>query len=357
MVGRITVLSRRRFLQLSGACATSVLVSGFPDLLKGEEVGESRAIFDEGLNWINPKAAHTVCERIKRAGFNTFMPCVWHGRGVVWPSNLAPWDSHNVQSPGYDPLGNLVETAKQYDLEIHPWLTLGLRQRHGFLPEFADSPDSESFDWHRPAFRNFAISLVKEIVERYPVAGINLDFVRFDSPRPGHESEQEAVVGDAIRQISRQARAINPLLVLSVCAAPWHPTIRQYGQDSPKWADEGIVDVIYSMQYDYSPDVETFRQIQARMKNPAALVMLVANYDQSKLTKDVRPRDAKRVSELLQQSRSVSMRNGVGLYLYSMLNEEQISLLQQTVFHLPAKPDWGRRLKPSRLKSPTITIQ
>ncbi|HVG02691.1 MAG TPA: family 10 glycosylhydrolase, partial [Nitrospira sp.] len=175
------MLSRRQFLRLSAACTASALIPALPEFSHAQETRESRAIFDEGLNWMNPKSANSVCQRIKRAGFNVFMPCVWHGRGTVWPSELAPWDSNNTHTPGYDPLENLLEIAREYDIEIHPWITVGLRQRH-FLAEYVDSPTSESFDWHNPAFRNFAVSLIMEVVNRYPIHGINLDFVRFASP-------------------------------------------------------------------------------------------------------------------------------------------------------------------------------
>lgn len=338
------MLSRRRFLQVSAAVTATALFPTLPRLSQAQEGLESRAIFDEGLNWMNPKSAHSLCRRIKRAGFNVFMPCVWHGRGTVWPSDLAPWDSNNIHTPNYDPVATLVDIAREYEIEIHPWITVGLRQRN-FLPEYIDSPNSESFDWHNPAFRNFAVSLIMEVVSRYDIQGVNLDFVRFASPRPGREVEQEAVVGDVIRRVSSQIRAVKPELVISVCAAPWHKTIGQFGQNAPKWADEGIIDVIYSMQYEYNPDFEVVRQVQSRMKNPQALVMLVGNYDQSKLTRVVLPRDANRVCDLLAESRKLSLRNGVGLYLYSMLSDEQIDLLQRTTFRTLAKPSWGRQLQ------------
>ena len=336
------MLSRRQFLQLSAACAASALCPSLPQFVQAHETLESRAIFDEGLNWMNPQTARTLCQRIKRAGFNVFMPCIWHGRGTVWPSQLAPWDSNNVQVKGYDPLENLLDIARDHDIEIHPWIAVGLRQRN-FFPEFTDSPTSESFDWHNPAFRDFAVSLIMEVINRYPIHGINLDFVRFASPKPGHDSEQEAVVADVIRRVSQQRNQVKPELIISVCAAPWHQRIGQFGQNSPKWADEGIIDVIYSMQYEYNPDFEIVKQIQKRMKKPQALVMLIGNYDQSKLTKVVLPRKAQRVCELLEESRKLSLRNGVGVYLYSMLSDDQIELLHQTTFHAVTKPSWARR--------------
>jgi uncharacterized lipoprotein YddW (UPF0748 family) len=85
------MLSRRKFFQVALAGATSSLMPSNWSMGSTEEPLESRAIFDESLSWITEVAAHNVCQRIKRAGFNVLMPNVWHGRGTAWPSSLAQW--------------------------------------------------------------------------------------------------------------------------------------------------------------------------------------------------------------------------------------------------------------------------
>jgi len=335
---------------------------------------ESRAILDEGLNWNSPESAITLLRRIKEAGFNVFMPCVWHGRGTVWPSKLAPWEA---SYHGYDPLGYLVQAAPIYDIEVHPWFTVMHRERN-FLQQYYDpgTPD-ESFEVHNVKFREFISSLVLEVVQKYPVQGINLDFVRTGGVstsvrcrdeykrRTGRHllldfaaariegqlgesgpqslvSWQEAAVRDVIYRISTGARAINKQIVVSVDAAPWHPTIKLEGQDSIGWADDGLVDVVYSMNYEYHPDFRKLAQIQSRMTRPEALVILCGNYDVVGSQKTVVPRDPNRVDELLAESRAFSRGNGVGLYLYSMLSDAQIMTLKTGVFKYPAIPAWRR---------------
>ena len=338
-------ISRRQLLKVASALSLFALSNPgrvYPQQTPGSE---SRAILDEGLNWVTAASAENLCQRIKRAGFNVFIPCIWHGRGTTWPSVLAPWDSNNKRVLQFDPLENLLQTARRYEIEVHPWFTVGLRQRD-FFPEFASEQSRESFDFHRPAFRDFIVTLILEVVEKYPINGVNLDFVRFGFARQGHEAEQEAVVADVVRRVSLQSKRIKPGIVVSVCAAPWSPTIKQYGQDAPKWADEGIVDVIYSMQYQYDPDFEITKQIQGRMTRPQAMVVMVGNFDRAVLGNTVKPRDAKRVCDLIEQARKLSMKNGVAVYLYSMLSDEQIDLLQKTVFSIPAKPRWKISLQP-----------
>lgn len=343
-------LSRRQFMALTSACALSAICAKVFAQSNEMIMLESRAILDEGLHWVvkdsSDRTTDRLCERIKRAGFNVFVPNIWHGRGTTWPTTLAPWDDRFPQPPGFDPLSHLIETARRYELEVHPWFNVGLRQRN-FYPEFTSPVSNESFDFHNPAFRDFVVALILDVVNRYPVHGINLDFVRFDTPRPGFESVQEGAVVDVVRRVSRQAKAINPSIVVSVDAAPWFPEITQYGQNAPKWADEGLVDVIYSMQYQYNPDFEIIRQIQTKMKRPETLVVMVGNYDPYEIsTQRVEPRSAKRLCDLIAESRMISTRNGVAVYFYGMLSEEQIELLQKTVFRVPAKPQWRLGLQP-----------
>lgn len=337
-------LSRRQILKLTSAAGLGFFCPQVFAQSSDEQIMlESRAILDEGLHWVvksrSDKGTDQLCERIKRAGFNVFVPNVWHGRGTTWPTDLAPWDDRFPQPLGFDPLNHLVETAQKYELEVHPWFNVGLRQRE-FFQEFTARKGSESFDFHNSAFRDFIVNLILDVVQKYPIHGINLDFVRFSSPRPGFDAVQEAAVGDVVRRVSRRAKSINPKLVVSVDAAPWLPAIKQYGQDAPKWADEGFVDVIYSMQYQYSPNFEAIRQIQSKMKRPETMVVMVGNFDRVGPHQKVVPRNPKRVCELIEESRTVSMSRGIALYLYGLLSEEQVDLLQKTVFRVPAKPHW-----------------
>lgn len=367
--------SRRQFMKLTSALAVDYLCE--PLLSALNDMLESRAVLDEGLNWVTKSSADHLLKRIKKAGFNVFIPCVWHGRGAVWPSDLAPWDSHHKRLPGFDPLENLIKQAERYEIEVHPWFTVALRQRE-FLQEFYDrGTPQESFDVHREAFREFISSLILEVVSRYPVHGINLDYVRAtgicnsahcveDYQRytgrnllidgeirrlPGTEMKelirwQEEAVRDIVRRVSEKAREVNENIVISIDAAPGVRSVEIEGQNSMKWADDGLIDVIYCMDYRISPDFAGLGKLQSKMKRPEAMVLLCGNYDVVEPSKRVIPRSAARVSELLNKSRSIGRANGVALYLYSMLSDAQIDLLQKDAFKMPAKPKWVRANSP-----------
>jgi hypothetical protein len=371
-------MTRRQLLAAIPFLAVAPFVDRFTSIASGEPVGESRAIFDEGLNWASRSSAEVVCERIARAGFNVFMPCIWHGRGTIWPSKLAPWDSDATVVPGFDPLGHLIEVARRFDLEVHPWFTVVKRERD-FFPEFYDSgTPSESFDVHREGFRDFIVSLILEVVRQYPVHGVNLDYIRAGGiclsascvadyvsqtgrnllvdraalllpggSAPELLSWQDRVIDDIVRRVATGARRINSKIIISVDAVPGHPIDKMQGRNSVKWADTGLVDVVYMMHYEANPDWEAFRTVQKTMKHPEALVVLCGNYEDVTVpVKAVVPRDARKVAALLSEARQFQRGNGVGLYLYSRLSDQQIAELPVQTFNVRAKPNWRRVVGP-----------
>lgn len=377
-------VTRRQFLRYASALAAvsagAQLIGGASNVAQSDEQPieqESRAILDEGLNWVTKEKAEIVCARISRAGFNVFIPCVWHGRGTIWPSNLAPWDSHNVRAQGFDPLDNLLQTAERYGIEVHPWFTLSLRQRD-FLPQFYDSgTPANSFDVHREEFRQFIASVVVEVARRYPVQGINLDFVyaggictspsciddyRRQTGRnllidaqsqlvPGAASEaiiswQTTAVTDLVRRVSVSCRRAKPDIVISLSGDPGHPLLKIDGHDSAKWADEGLIDVLYNMHYEPAPDFAVLGAIQSAMKRPEAMVVGIGNYEEATASSPVRSREPGKVADLIRAARSLQRGNGVAVYLHSMLNDAQIAALRTDVFARPAKPRWVRAPSP-----------
>ncbi|ALA61147.1 family 10 glycosylhydrolase [Nitrospira moscoviensis] len=370
-------LTRRQFLRYAAAlaalsagsrltgCASSVARAD------GPVERESRAILDEGLNWVTKQSAERVCSRIARAGFNVFIPCVWHGRGTIWPSKLAPWDSHNVRAQGFDPLGNLLQTAGRYGIEVYPWFTVSLRQREFFQDFYDSGTPAQRFDVHLQSFREFMSSLIFEVAAAYPVHGINLDFVSAggisDSPRwvedyrrktgrnllldrqvrriPGWDMKeliawQAAAVTDLVRRVSLSCRRAKPDIVVSMSGDPVHPLLRLEGHDSAKWADDGLIDVLYNMHYEPAPDFAAMKTIQSAMKRPEAMVVGVGNYEEATATSPVRSREPERVADLIRDARTLQQGNGVCVYLYSMLNDAQIDVLQTGVFAKPARPRW-----------------
>ena len=331
-----------------------------------------RAIMDGDIDlWTEKDEIDRRLQRIKDAGFNVYMPAVWYGRGTTWPSEHAPWDFSLGQqvTRNYDPLGYAITKAHQLGLEVHPWFTLVLRWNQSFIPELglqgvAEGPHA-AFDVHNPAFREFMTNVVLEVVTRYDVDGLNLDFARamglcsssacereyrakynrnlsIDSlvfkvtPEkiPSLIEYQESAVTALIKSISDSVRRVKPALLISVDG---HPELPQYiqGQNTVEWANKGLVDVILRM--DYHPKLNTIGidQVRARLANPTVLTQLISNMAHgADLAPSQKPyaRSGQWLTDTVSMISTRWPDTGVAVYFYKYLSDEQIAALKTGPF-------------------------
>lgn len=329
---------------------------------------QSRVIADEGIGWMTSDGAAETIARIKRAGFNVYIPCIWHGQGTRYPSALAVPELgktfHN------DPLKRLIDLAHSNGIEVHPWFTIALRQR-SFYKDFYDSgTPADAFDVHKPAFRKFIADLVIDVVQRYDVDGINLDYIRtlgictsmdcqndysrqfgrdltFDikHPKPDGTLEphlqkwQDEAIAAIVREIRDRAKAIRPQIIISVDG---HPSLRpsEEGRQDLSWANSGLIDIAFNMDYRKIPDYEYLNYITTRFNEPQKLIQMLGNYEAISRGR-IEPRDPELVAKSIEYTLSRSP-HGVGLYLYQLLTEDQIRAIFKGPFKDQAKPHWKR---------------
>jgi hypothetical protein len=341
---------------------------------------ESRAILDEGTGWASPEGAEKTVARITAANFNVYIPCVWHGRGAAWPSALAPVDksvaSVMAKAPDYDPLANLIRLAHGRGIEVHPWFCVSYCDPHWeHFREFREEgTPGGACEMHNPAFRKRIVDLILEVVDRYEVDGVNLDYIRTQGvsrsktacenyrqrygrdlledidfrdargwPHADLLAWQEEAVTDVVRSVAERGRAGRPGLIVSVDGHPKvpgdFPEIQ--GRNDFRWAQEGLIDVLYAMDYGRALRWENADAVCAALARPAAYVTIVGNYDQDRDGR-VRPRDAALVAELIAFTQRKSRGNGVALYILSCLDDAQLRALQTGPFREPAVPAWVR---------------
>ncbi len=333
------------------------------------QILETRAIFDGGTGWSTEGGARKTIERVKKAGFNVYVPCVWIGTGTYYPSSKAP------PAPGFtiittDPLKRLIDIAHQNGIEVHPWFCVALRQRDFFPEFFGPGTPERAFDLHRPAFRKFIVELILDVIQRYDVQGINLDFIRtmglcrcefcqqeyrrttgrdlladINSSKPGTslpslQKWQDDAVEDIVRQVKEKGKAIKPRLIISVCGYPM-TTPNPEGREEISWANAGLIDLIFNMDYQYIPDFERQQVLRNRLKEPDKLVMLLANYQWDRVQKKHLITDPAHLVRLIDNLR-YRWPGAVGIYIYSLLNDAQVEKLSQGVFSLPARPFWRK---------------
>jgi hypothetical protein len=331
---------------------------------------QTRAIFDEGTGWMTDEGASKTIARIKKAGFNVYIPCIWHGRGTRYPSKIAPPEKDR-QFEKADPLERLITIAHESDIEVHPWFCVTLRQRDFLKDYYDEETPSKAFDIHRPHFRRFIVDLISDVVKRYDVDGINLDYIRSmgvckcsyckneyskvmgrtllvdlikSKMRKGldpHLQEwQENAVESIVREISSAVRRLKPGVIISVDGHPvpsfMHPN--EQGRREIIWANKDLIDIIFSMDYQKNPDFENHQFVRTELNNPTKLIPLLGNYDKS-ATKKIISRDANLLS-ILTNHALTQYPECVGIYCYSTLNDSQIYHLAQHTFHYHTVPHW-----------------
>jgi uncharacterized lipoprotein YddW (UPF0748 family) len=319
--------------------------------------------------WVDQGYLDRTLTRLKAAGFNVYMPTVWQGRGTIWPSKYAPWDIQLQDRPktNFDPLRYAIKRAHELGMEVHPWVTLTLRQDDHLFPEFALSgAPFDAFDVHNPEFRRLMTNLVTEVVEMYDVDGINLDYVRavglcssascaeqyrrqygrtlsvdstiftmtFGKATPLAEF-QETAVTDLVRSVVESARSRKPALFVSIDAIPLQSGPEQ-GQASIRWINEGLVDAILRMDYFPKINVNVTDAVRAELSNPNALTLLICNMaTEEELTTPTQPRFPRSGDWL---ARTVSMvqsrwpNTGMAVYFYKYFTDEQGAALKNGPF-------------------------
>lgn len=141
--------SRRGVLRLALLLAGAALV-GKKAAAGRPAQRETRAIFDEDFSWLTREQAEVVLSRVRAAGFNVFVPCIWQGQGTWWPSRFAPWCEHPLadvfRRERFDAVGNLIEVARSKDVDVLLWMNV---MHAGW--ERSSDPHSEQTT-HRPIF-------------------------------------------------------------------------------------------------------------------------------------------------------------------------------------------------------------
>ena len=339
-------------------------------------IQESRVMFDEKFSWITKEGADRLIEDTKKAGFNVLVPCVWHGRGTSWPSERAPreprWRANWVRN--HDPLAYLIERAHASGIEVHPWFTVSLRQRD-MLSHFVDpGTPTKSFNMHDAAFRTFIVELILEVVARYDVDGVNLDYIRtrgFCRSTPCHEEYRARygrdlaadirryddrrdvvaslhewtrdVTTDVVRRVAEGARQLKPGIVVSVdtIVGVW----REQGAAGAYWANNGWADVVFHMDYEHPLRTSTIIAGRDMFREPERFALLLGNYELEKRQgATVRSRDGALLIQHIQKARELTPDSRTtAVYQYPFLSDEQVDLLRRGPFKEPAVAVWPVR--------------
>jgi|GEM_PF-290382 len=280
-----------------------------------------RAVWVARFHYRQADDVRTIIRNCAAVGCNTVL---WQVRGegtVTYPSHIEPWSREfNFQDPGFDPLAIAVSEAHRHGLRIEAWfnvvpgwkgrqppptwLTSQLWYAHPewFLHDAAGRPQPLNDNyvilnpcW--PEVRRHIVSVVDELLSRYDLDGIHLDYVRYawDGDKNGKERyprdartlalyrretgrapDDDPGAWDHWRanQLTRLVAEIRTTVErrrpgASLTAAVWRdPQLgyRQYLQNSVAWLRSGLVDALMPMAYTeqadrFVQDIELYRRL------------------------------------------------------------------------------------------------
>ena len=216
--------------------------------------------------------------RLAAAGFDLIIPCVKNPPGYL--DFRTEVGNVNPEYPDWDPLAVLNEKASASGIKVHPWFCVfpegdgsRLLSEH---PECAAGLE-ERFRWAcacRPEVQDYALALYESLMANYPVSGVHLDYIRtgglcrcdyceaemrkqgvaietIESRAPGMSAwvdwrcERITAFVARLHEIT-QAKGIE----LSAAVFADYPGCRHSnGQDWVAWAERGIVDFLFPMNY------------------------------------------------------------------------------------------------------------
>lgn len=190
-----------------------------------------------------------IFDRLAQSGINTVFFETVNASYTIYPSKVAP--KQNPLIRGWDPLASAVKLAHERGMELHAWVWVfaaGNRRHNELLgidpnypgPVLAANPSwagydnrgqmipvgqgKPFFDPANPQVRQYLLNLYEEIVTRYNVDGLHLDYIRYPFQDPS--ANRTYGYGIVARQQFQQMTGIDPMKI-----TPRQPDLWQ------KWTD------------------------------------------------------------------------------------------------------------------------
>lgn len=222
--------------------------------------------------------------------FDIVIPCVKNPPGAV--DFITDAADVNPDYPDWDPLKVLIDACQDRGVDVHPWFCVfpegdqsRLLREH---PEFAAELEGDR-RWAcacRDEVQDYAFDLYKSLAVRYRPAGLHLDYIRsggicrcdyckeqmaqrgvdIDEVEPRDPEFEEwtnwraSRLTDFVRRLYEFAQG-EDMDVSAAVFAGYPDSIRSQAQDWVEWAEEGIVDYLFPMNYTNSLRVAVTRTI------------------------------------------------------------------------------------------------
>jgi uncharacterized lipoprotein YddW (UPF0748 family) len=276
-----------------------------------------RAIWVTRWDYEQPEHVTAIMNNCANAGFNVVLFQVRGNGTAFYDSNFEPWaEELGGADPGWDPLALACDEAHARDLELHAWVNVMPAWRGPDLPSdpgqlYYTHPEWFWYDkdgnrqplnhkvddrergWYvsvNPCLlevREYLVNVFADIVGRYDVDGLHMDYIRFPNERvvPGEQipdyprdartlalfeaetgltpdEDPEAwnhwrtdCVTELVADVDAMLRDTRPQAALTAAVGSVRKNALTHFQDARAWMNRGIIDAVILMNYTDDADV------------------------------------------------------------------------------------------------------
>jgi uncharacterized lipoprotein YddW (UPF0748 family) len=257
--------------------SSSIAAGGLPRPFLGAYFHPDRFVARDADQATQEKTLRENIARYKSSGLNVIMPYFTGSSGQAYYASDIVKERHYTAS---DPMALLAREARAQGLQVHAVVCVavcGNEKPAGILldhPEWAlRHPDGEPLGYISPAHpeaRAWIVGILREIVAKYPVEGLVLDYIRYHNRplrldpaaeerfqkslppgcTPAEEQQRmqtfkESELTELVRLISAGVRAERPGVKVSIYN--WGPHVtknHQIAQVWPVWVERGYLDMV-----------------------------------------------------------------------------------------------------------------
>ncbi len=299
--------TRGGMLIASGGMLVGLLLGCAP---QARLVQPTRAIWVTRFDYKTADDVSRIITQCADAGFNAVLFQVRGNGTAFYRSTIEPWaDELGGSDPGFDPLALACELAHARGVQLHAWVNVMPAWRGTQPPANPEQLYNKHPEWfwydqfgHRQALSSFYVSLnpclpevraylvgvMRDLVARYDVDGLHLDYIRFpneppatprgseiDYPRDARtlalyraetglapddnlaawnhwRTEQVTRLMAAIHEMMRDAR---PDAALTAAVGSVRERALHHYQDPYTWLRRNLLDAVVLMDYTDSPEV------------------------------------------------------------------------------------------------------
>lgn len=232
-----------------------------------------------------------MLDQLKAIHINTVIFQTRVRGNLIYPSDIEAWCESLTGkaggNPGYDPLAFAIEECHKRGMELHAWMVavpLGSDEVHkemgaqSITKRYPHLCKRFRNHWYlnpgHPDSRKYLASLVNELITRYDVDGVHLDYIRYpDRPKRFPDAADHRKYGKGkglyewrrdnitqlVRAVYEEVKKTKPWVkVSSAPLGKYRSTMRYKSgwngfhdvhQEAQRWMKEGIQDMIFPMLY------------------------------------------------------------------------------------------------------------